>query len=214
MLKISIPTTIHGALHSIANPWLMICQCLAILTAAIIVALILAKYAAHHWQGDKHAVRLGYVSLSAVYTLMLFGFFGFTPQTIRGILLCMILLTASYSDLKTREVADYMSVMVLLVSFIGCSMAQLPGMLFGGLFVAGMMLIVSLLGGQSCIGGADIKLGGACAFALGITGGIAGLITGLVLAILINMCRGKSTRSQSFPLVPYLSAGFLAAYFI
>lgn len=50
--------------------------------------------------------------------------------------------------------------------------------------------------------------------AVGTTGGIAGLIIGLVLAIVINMCRGKSTRNQSFPLVPYLAAGFLAAYFI
>ena len=45
-------------------------------------------------------------------------------------------------------------------------------------------------------------------------GGIAGLIGGLVLAIVINMCRGKSTRNQGFPLVPYLAVGFLAAYFI
>jgi prepilin signal peptidase PulO-like enzyme (type II secretory pathway) len=126
----------------------------------------------------------------------------------------MILLTASYSDLRSREVADYMSVMVLLTAFIGVSMADIPGMILGGLFVAGMMLLVTLLSGESCIGGADIKLGGACAFALGTTGGIAGLIGGLVLAIVINMCRGKSTRNQSFPLVPYLAAGFLAAYFI
>ena len=89
-----------------------------------------------------------------------------------------------------------------------------PGMLLGGLFVFGMMLVVSLMGKESCIGGADIKLGGACAFALGIHGGIAGLITGLVLAVVINLLKGKNTRQQSFPLVPYLSAGFLAAYFI
>jgi prepilin signal peptidase PulO-like enzyme (type II secretory pathway) len=126
----------------------------------------------------------------------------------------MILLTASYSDLKSREVADYMSVMVLLTAFIGVSMADIPGMLLGGLFVAGMMLLVTLLIGESCISGADINLGGACAFLLGTTGGIAGLIAGLVLAIVINLCRGKSTRNQGFPLVPYLAAGFLAAYFI
>lgn len=204
-----------GGMHMVTpNPWLIVCQCLAILTATIIVALLVARYAAHHWQGNKQDVAAGYAAISGVYALLLFGSFGFTAQTIRGILLCMILLTASYSDLRSREVADYMSVMVLLTAFIGVSMADIPGMLLGGLFVAGMMLLVTLLSGESCIGGADIKLGGACAFALGTTGGVAGLIGGLVLAIVINMCRGKSTRNQSFPLVPYLAAGFLAAYFI
>ena len=213
MQKISIPMI--GGMHVVTpNPWLIICQYLAVLVVTVIVALIVARYAAHHWQGNKKDVATGYAAISGVYALLLFGGFGFTAQTIRGILLCMILLTASYSDLKSREVADYMSVMVLLTAFIGVSMADIPGMLLGGLFVSGMMILVTLLSGESCIGGADIKLGGACAFALGTTGGIAGLIIGLVLAIVINMCRGKSTRNQSFPLVPYLAAGFLAAYFI
>lgn len=213
MQEISIPMI--GGMHVVApNPWLIICQCLAILAATIIVALIVARYAARHFQGDKKDVAAGYAAISGIYAMLLFGSFGFTSQTIRGILLCMILLTASYSDLRSREVADYMSVMVLLTAFIGVSMADIPGMILGGLFVAGMMLLVTLLSGESCIGGADIKLGGACAFALGTTGGIVGLIGGLVLAIVINMCRGKSTRNQSFPLVPYLAAGFLAAYFI
>lgn len=213
MQKISIPMI--GGMHVVTpNPWLIICQYLAVLVVTVIVALIVARYAAHHWQGNKKDVATGYAAISGVYALLLFGDFGFTAQTIRGILLCMILLTASYSDLKSREVADYMSVMVLLTAFIGVSMTDIPGMLLGGLFVSGMMILVTLLSGESCIGGADIKLGGACAFALGTTGGIAGLIIGLVLAIVINMCRGKSTRNQSFPLVPYLAAGFLAAYFI
>ena len=213
MQKISIPMI--GGMHVVTpNPWLIICQYLAVLVVTVIVALIVARYAAHHWQGNKKDVATGYAAISGIYALLLLGGFGFTAQTIRGILLCMILLTASYSDLKSREVADYMSVMVLLTAFIGVSMVDIPGMLLGGLFVAGMMILVTLLSGESCIGGADIKLGGACAFALGTTGGIAGLIIGLVLAIVINMCRGKSTRNQSFPLVPYLAAGFLAAYFI
>ena len=204
-----------GGMHVVTpNPWLIICQYLAVLVVTVIVALIVARYAAHHWQGNKKDVATGYAAISGVYALLLLGGFGFTAQTIQGILLCMILLTASYSDLKSREVADYMSVMVLLTAFIDVSMTDIPGMLLGGLFVSGMMILVTLLSGESCIGGADIKLGGACAFALGTTGGIAGLIIGLVLAIVINMCRGKSTRNQSFPLVPYLAAGFLAAYFI
>ena len=140
------------------------------------------------------------------------GSSGLTLHTIQRIPLSLILLTASYSDIKSREAADYLSVMVLLTSFVGCSITQLPGMLFGGLFVFTMMLVVSLMGRESCIGGADIKLGGACAFALGLQNGTAGLIIGLLLAVVLNLFKGKNTRQQSFPMIPYLSAGFLAAY--
>ena len=107
MQKISIPML--GGMHVVTpNPWLIICQYLAVLVVTVIVALIVARYAAHHWQGNKKDVATGYAAISGVYALLLFGGFGFTAQTIRGILLCMILLTASYSDLKSREVADYM----------------------------------------------------------------------------------------------------------
>jgi prepilin signal peptidase PulO-like enzyme (type II secretory pathway) len=213
MQRISIPILIRGLSAQTCNPWLTICQCLAILAATVVVALILARYASNRWLGDRQAVKCGFVGLSVIYALLLFGTFGFTPHTVRGILLCLILLTASYSDIKSREVADYLSVMVLLTSFVGCNMAQLPGMLFGGLFVFTMMLVVSLMGRESCIGGADIKLGSACAFALGIQNGTTGLILGLLLAVVLNLFKGKSTRHQSFPMIPYLSAGFLAAYF-
>ena len=213
MQKNFIPLPIRGLHFLSANPWLVICQCLAILAVTIIVALILARYSSRHWQGDKHDAKILFAGLSSVYALLLFGSFGFTPQTIRGILLCLILLTASYSDIKSREGADYLSGMVLLTSFVGCNMAQLPGMLFGGLFVFTMMLVVSLMGRESCIGGADIKLGSACAFGLGIQNGTSGLIIGLLLAVVLNLFKDKRDRLQSFPMVPYLSAGFLAAYF-
>jgi Flp pilus assembly protein protease CpaA len=208
-----ISILIRGLSVQTCNPWLIVCQCLAILAATVVVAMILARYASNRWLGDRQAVKCGFVGLSVIYALLLFGTFGFTPHTVRGILLCLILLTASYSDIKCREVADYLSVMVLLTSFVGCNMAQLPGMLFGGLFVFTMMLVVSLMGRESCIGGADIKLGSACAFGLGIQNGTSGLIIGLLLAVVLNLFKDKRARLQSFPMVPYLSAGFLAAYF-
>ena len=65
MQKISIPMI--GGMHVVApNPWLIICQCLAVLAATIIVALIVARYAAHHWQGDKKDVATGYAAISGV----------------------------------------------------------------------------------------------------------------------------------------------------
>ena len=114
MQRISIPILIRGLFIQTCNPWLIICQCLAILAATVVVALILARYASNRWLGDRQAVKCGFVGLSVIYALLLFGTFGFTPYTVRGILLCLILLTASYSDLRSREVDDHLSVMVLL----------------------------------------------------------------------------------------------------
>lgn len=207
----STPILARGLVLRTINPCFAI---LTFLTTAVLVALIVARYAAHHWQGNVHVAGLGFAGLTTVYTSLMLYFDGFTSHTIRGVLLCLILLTASYSDLKSRKADDYLSVMVLLTAFVGCTLAQLPEMLLGGIFTGGLMLTVSLLGKESCIGGADIKLGSACSFALGISRGITGLMLGLILAIVINFCRGKNTRNRSFPMVPYLSAGFLAAYLI
>ena len=46
-----------------------------------------------------------------------------------------------------------------------------------------------------------------------IQNGTTGLIIGLLLAVVLNLFKDKRARLQSFPMVPYLSAGFLAAYF-
>ena len=68
------------------------------------------------------------------------------------------------------------------------------------------------------IGGADIKFAAACAFSLGMAKSICGLIVGLTLAIAVNAVIGairrKNNKEYGFPMLPYLAAGFFAAYFI
>ena len=99
MQKISIPMI--GGMHVVTpNPWLILCQCLAILVATIIVALIVARYAAHHWHGDKKDVATGYAAISGVYALLLFGSF---------------VITGDFFDLNFGNLNGFLVLLVLLI---------------------------------------------------------------------------------------------------
>ena len=77
------------------------------------------------------------------------------------------------------------------------------------------MLLIAIVCNGKTIGGADVKLSAACAFMLGIWKGFAGLIAGLTLGIIVNLIiQMRKNKVESFPLIPYLAAGFMAAYMI
>ena len=53
------------------------------------------------------------------------------------------------------------------------------------------------------MGGADIKLSAACAFMLGTVQGFAGLMLGLIAAIIVNIIKNRKKNTEGFPLIPY-----------
>jgi prepilin signal peptidase PulO-like enzyme (type II secretory pathway) len=65
------------------------------------------------------------------------------------------------------------------------------------------------------LGGADVKLSAACAFLLGFEKGVIGLAIGLFISIITNLIieKIKKSKDQPFPLVPYLSIGFMLMYY-
>ena len=87
-------------------------------------------------------------------------------------------------------------------------------MLFGSLAVFGFLFICAMLS-KNKLGGADVKLSAACAFLLGFEKSIAGLAIGLFIAIICNsiLNHKSKTKDNAFPLVPYLSVGFMTMYF-
>ena len=103
--------------------------------------------------------------------------------------------------------------MIVIAAFIGTDIAALPGMLLSALLVGGIMLITTVIT-KSQIGGADIKLSVASAFLLGIKQGFAGLMLGLIAAIFVNIIKNRKKKNTGFPLIPYLAAGFMVAYFM
>lgn len=135
---------------------------------------------------------------------------------IKGLILFFILLFASISDIKTHEVSDIFSILIVATALIGIPFEQLPGMFLSAIIITIPMFVIALFKPDG-IGGADIKLTAASAFLLGIEKGLIFIILGLLLAVLCNIAFKKILKDQykePFALVPYLSVGFSIAFLI
>ena len=136
---------------------------------------------------------------------------------IKTIILLALFLYASVRDIKTREVQDSISVMLLILGLVDTDIARLPSMLCGALLVFLPQFISALINPSKALGGADIKISSSAAFLLGAQRGLFALIVGLTLAVIampiIRRIR-KLPKDQPFPLIPFLSVGIIAGYFI
>ncbi len=131
---------------------------------------------------------------------------------IRSVPFFLLLLSASAQDIKERECDDSIHVMILLASFIGTAAQNVPGRIASGCLIFLIMLIPALF--TKCpVGGADIKFSAACGAYLGLSGGLAGLFLGTVISVAVNLIRNRG-RNGPFPMIPYLSAGFLILHII
>lgn len=183
---------------------------LIFLIVVILISLCVGKFASEKWKGNKKRTILGFVLISSVVALALFCFFGLSVKAIQGIIFTLILLVASYSDIKKRECDDCLSVMILITAFIGTELNAIPGMFVASLLTAGVFLFVVLTMSDR-IGGADIKIASAATFLLGFSRGIIGIIAGLLFAIILNSFKDKKA---GFPMLPYLTAAFIPAFFL
>lgn len=136
---------------------------------------------------------------------------------IKTIILLALLLYASVRDIKTREVPDSISVLLLILGFVDTDIERLPSMLLGIALVFIPQFISALMNPSKALGGADIKLSSAAAFLLGAQRGLFALIVGLTLAVIvmpiIRRIR-KLPKDQPFPLIPFISIGIVVGYFI
>lgn len=155
--------------------------------------------------------------LSLAVGLILLLIFGITIATVKGMILALILLYASLSDLKTRKVSDFVSLMILILAFVSFEAANLPSMLLGALVVFIPQFALAVLRPSRACGGADLKISTALAFLLGAEKGLFALIVGMLLAVIVmaiyNKVKAKG-QNDSFPLVPFLSVGAMLAYII
>lgn len=155
-----------------------------------------------------------YHCISIILVSSLLIAFGWSIELLKGIILLQILLYASVSDIQTHEVKDFISVLIFITGFISVTLSDIPMMLFSGLAIGGVLLICAMVSGNR-LGGADVKLSAACAFLLGFSKSIAGLVIGLFVSVIVNLIiqKQKKLKNQPFPLVPYLSIGFMLMYF-
>ncbi len=135
---------------------------------------------------------------------------------LQGVLFSSLLLAASYTDIKRREIPDTICVLLVLTGILKFSYLNLLG-----IFVALPFLIAAMFKEKS-IGGGDIKLTAAVGFVLGFWKEIYGSIIGLTLLILfyimvriLSIIRKKQVaKNLSMPLAPFLGIGFIIMYFI
>ena len=155
-----------------------------------------------------------YHCISILFVSSLLIAFGWSMELLKGIIFLQILLYASVSDIQTHEVKDFVSVCIFITGFIGVTFSDVLGMLLSGLAIGGVLLFCAMASGNR-LGGADVKLSAACAFLLGFQKSVAGLIIGLLVSVIANLIIQKrnKTKNQPFPLVPYLSIGFMLMYF-
>ncbi|ERI90675.1 peptidase, A24 family [Clostridiales bacterium oral taxon 876 str. F0540] len=132
---------------------------------------------------------------------------------IKGFFYTLILMYASYIDIKTKTIPDRVHVLILIVSLIKIN---LTNSMLGFLIVPLPFFITALLKGGG-IGGGDVKFMAASGFLLGIKGGFIASIIGLLLALCLNAIVYKvknKDKNISFPLAPYLSIGCFLSYLI
>ena len=189
----------------------LICIFLFYLAMHKITKLIVSKTPGFQKESKKIPI---YHCISIILVSSLLIAFGWSIEFIKGVIFLQILLYASVSDIQTHEVKDFVSVLIFITGFIGVALTDIPMMILSALAIGGILLICAMVSGNR-LGGADVKLSAACVFLLGFSKSIAGLIIGLLVSVIANFIIQKrnKTKNQPFPLVPYLSIGFMLMYF-
>lgn len=155
------------------------------------------------------------VCLSALLCVILFLIYGTSAGLMKGILLTVVFLFASVSDIQTREVPDWVHIIIALLGLISVSSSELLRNAVAGISAFGFFFLSAVLL-KNKIGGADVKFIAACVFVIGAWKGVFGLILGLSLSVVGTLIRMKKQKStdKTLPMIPYLSVGFLSAYMI
>ena len=138
-------------------------------------------------------------------------------RIVQGILLAGFLLYGSIHDIRTHTMPDRVWMGITGISFLGIRLCDLPSMLLGAAAVLLIEVPLAVLLKDRAIGGADIKLSAAGAFLLGWQKGLAALILGLTLSLIVvpivRRIRHEDSR-KAFALVPFLAVGIMTAALI
>ncbi len=122
---------------------------------------------------------------------------------IKYIIFLIVLVLASISDLKTMEVSNKYTFLLLCIGAIGVSRDSI----IGGIICFTAFFLVAML---TNLGGADVKIAGACGFVLGTLPSLIALLIGLSLSIVVEIAitlLGKQSLKRHYPLVPYITIG-------
>ena len=125
---------------------------------------------------------------------------------IQTVLLAVLLLAAAWIDYREHIIPDILNLWIALSALLCFRPANLWGLL------AVIPFLAAAMGGR--MGGGDVKMVAACGLVLGLGDTMFGCIIGLFLMLCFCLVLpGGLRRKEARPMAPFLSAGFLAAYF-
>lgn len=132
---------------------------------------------------------------------------------LQGGLLTVLLLIATYTDIKKRMIPDTVCLFIALTVLLDFT----PGKLFG-IFVALPVLFMAYFFGGIC--GGDIKLIAAIGIVLGFAGGTTAVIISFLAELLFYLCYKAIQKLRHrehlkwLPLAPFLTVGTLTVHFM
>lgn len=155
--------------------------------------------------------------LSGTAALALFLRFGMTVTILQGLFLFFILLFATWSDLTSHEVPDWVWLCLIPVAIMSIPSRGVLSIFSALLVVIVPQLAVRAIRANEPIGGADTKLTFCAAILLGFMRGVGAYLVGLLVAVIfMSICNKVKNRSQKAPfaLIPFLSGAVFTAFLI
>jgi len=144
-------------------------------------------------------------SLSSLIIIFSLSMIGYNASLTKLALFISVLILASYLDVKTRIIPDWVHLVIIGIGLIDINL--LDSVL--GLLVLPIPFFIMAYKSEGTMGGGDIKLIGACGFMLGLNSAYLGVLISLILVIVHQGIIKK--KDESFAFVPYISVGMLIA---
>ena len=208
------PTTIVKTENFATEFIIGILALLAIVGATLLVGWVLNRMMTAKGVKTNQTVNL---ILSALVPIALFLRYGASLELVQGIFLMFVLMYATWSDLTSHTVDDYVPIIIFALGVASMTTVGLSSMLFGAFAVFVPQIVMALIPKCKPLGGADLKISTVLAFLLGWERGIIGFVAGLLIAVvymaIYNKVKKNDTKEEkAFALVPFLSIAAMALF--
>ena len=210
------PTTIVKTENFATEFIIGILALLAIVGATLLVGWVLNRMMTAKGFKTNQTVNL---ILSALIPIALFLRYGASLELVQGIFLLFVLMYATWSDLTSHTVDDYVPIIIFALGVASMTTVGLSSMLFGAFAVFVPQIIMAFIPKCKPLGGADLKLSTALAFLLGLERGIVAFILGLLISVVymaiynkVKKVKKRDAAEKAFALVPFLSIAAMVLF--
>lgn len=126
---------------------------------------------------------------------------------LQAVLFTALLLSAAWIDYRKHIIPNILNLGIALSALLCFQPGNISGIL------AALPFLAAAMGGK--MGGGDVKLVAAGGLVLGLWNTLSGCVVGLCLMLFVCLISpGGLQRKEARPMAPFLSAGFLTAYFL